>query len=216
MTVIHDGDAIAQLLRLVHVVGGEHHRLALGLDRLDPLPEVVTSLGIQPCGGFVQKQQFGVAEQGQGQQQALTLAAGELAAVPVDELAKGAQLDEQLPWQGVGIEAGEQAQGVAHRQKILQRRVLELDADAGAIVGAAGGAMKQDLAAVRGEDPLEQLYGGGLARPVRAEQAETATGGNGKAESVHRPDTGKVLDEIDDFDDGSHGLSPWVAESATS
>jgi hypothetical protein len=31
---------------------------------------------------------------------------------------------------GIGIEAGEQAQGIAHRQKILQRRVLELDADA--------------------------------------------------------------------------------------
>lgn len=123
----------------------------------------------------------------------MALAAGELATVPVDELAEGAQLDEQLPRQGVGIEAGEQAQGIAHRQKILQRGVLELDADAGTIVGAAWRAVKQDLAAVRGEDPLQQLYGGGLARPVRAEQAEAAAGGNGKVEPVHRLYPGKCL-----------------------
>ena len=189
-------------------MGGEHHRLALGLDRLYPLPEVVAGLGIQPCGGFVQKQQFGIPEQGQGQQQALTLAPRELATVPVDELAQGAQIDEQLPWQGIGVEAGEQTQGIAHRQEILQRRVLELDADAGAIIRAARGAVKQDPAAVRSEDPLQQLDGRGLARPVRAEQAETAAGGNGKAEPVHRLDAGEVLDEIDDLDDGCHGVSP--------
>ena len=208
VAVIDDGDAIAQLLRLVHVVGGEHHRLALGLDGLDPLPEVVARLGIQPRGGFIQKQQLGIAEQGQRQQQPLTLSAGELAAVSVDKLAEGAQLDEQLPRQGVGVEAGEQAQGVPYRQKILQRRVLKLDADARAVIGATGGAMKQDLATVRGEDPLQQLYGGGLARPVRTEQAKTAAGGDGKAEPVHRLHAGEVLDKVNDFEDGRHDLSP--------
>ena len=72
--MIDDGNQIAQLLRFVHVVGGEHHRLALGLDRLYSLPEVVARLGIQSCGGLIQKQQFGIPEQGQSQQQALTLA----------------------------------------------------------------------------------------------------------------------------------------------
>src|SRR5690606_4677653 len=110
--------------------------------------------------------------------------------------------------QRMGVEAGKQAQGIAHSQKILQRSMLELDADAGAVIGAARGAMEQDLAAIRSEDSLQQLYGGGLACPVRAEQTETATGWNGKAEPVHRLDAGKVLDEIDDFDDGCHDLSP--------
>ena len=208
MAVIDDGNLIAQLLGLVHVVGGEHHRLALRLDRLDALPEVVARLGIEPRGGLVQKQQLGVAEQGQRQQQPLPLTAGELAAVPIDEFSQRTQLDELGLGQGGRVEAGEQPQGIAHRQEILQRRVLELDADARAVVGTAGGSVEQDLAAVRGEDPLQQLDGGGLARPVRAEQAETAAGGNGKAEPVHRLDAGEVLDEIDDFNDGSHGRSP--------
>ena len=63
VAVIDDGNQIAQLLRFVHVVGGEHHRLALGLDRLYSLPEVVARLGIQSCGGPIQKQQFGIPEQ---------------------------------------------------------------------------------------------------------------------------------------------------------
>ncbi|MGR9071296.1 hypothetical protein ACP6ES_30670, partial [Klebsiella quasipneumoniae] len=59
MAVIDDGNLIAQLLGLVHVVGGEHHRLALRLDRLDALPEVVAGLEIETRGGLVQKQQLG-------------------------------------------------------------------------------------------------------------------------------------------------------------
>ena len=51
MAVIDDGNLIAQLLGLVHVMGRKHHRLALRLDRLDALPEVVTGLGSRPVVG---------------------------------------------------------------------------------------------------------------------------------------------------------------------
>ena len=191
VAVIDDGNQIAQLLRFVHVVGGEHHRLALGLDRLYSLPEVVARLGSVLWWAHPET---AVRDPRAGPEPAAGADAGpgELATVPVDELAQGAQIDEQLPWQGIGVEAGEQAQGIAHRQEILQRRVLELDADAGAIIRAARGAVKQDLAAVRGEDPPAFLWSWSCP-PVRAEQAEAAAGGNGKLSPSTALTPGKCL-----------------------
>ncbi len=53
--MIHDGDAVRELFRLVHEVGGEQDGTAPRPERSADVPELPARLGIQPGGGFVQK-----------------------------------------------------------------------------------------------------------------------------------------------------------------
>jgi hypothetical protein len=87
--VIDDGDLVAQALRLFHVVGGQQDGLAACAHGLDQRPEVASGLGVEAGGGFVEKDQVRVVDQRDGQQQALALAAGELARVALEDLATG-------------------------------------------------------------------------------------------------------------------------------
>jgi len=58
----HDGDAVPQVLGLVHVVRGQDHRAVL-LDVLEDVPELLAGGDVHAAGGFVQQHQFRVADQ---------------------------------------------------------------------------------------------------------------------------------------------------------
>ena len=77
--MIHDGDAVAEALGLLHVMGGEDDGAAGLLELVDQVPEMAAGLGVEAGGGLVEKEQFRVAHQGAGHGQALLLAAGETA-----------------------------------------------------------------------------------------------------------------------------------------
>jgi hypothetical protein len=83
---IDDHDLVAQPLRLLHVMGRQHHGLAALAHGLDQAPEVAPRLRIETGGRLVQEHQPGIVDQGDGQQQALALPPGELAGVPVQDL----------------------------------------------------------------------------------------------------------------------------------
>ncbi len=74
---VHDGQAVAQALGLVHEVGREQHRLALLGEPLQALPDEVAGLGIEARGGLVEDQQVRVVHQGPGEGQAPFHAAGQ-------------------------------------------------------------------------------------------------------------------------------------------
>jgi hypothetical protein len=55
--VIHNGNAVAQLVRLVHVVRrDEHGEVARVLDLAQHLPDGGARHGIEPGGGFIEKE----------------------------------------------------------------------------------------------------------------------------------------------------------------
>ena len=57
LSPIHDDQAVAQLLGLVHVMGGQHEGHALLLEPEQPLPHQMPGLRVEARGGFVQQQQ---------------------------------------------------------------------------------------------------------------------------------------------------------------
>ena len=65
-TLVHDHQPVAQLLGLVHVVGGQHQGHALGLQLVEPLPEEVAGLRVEAGGGLVQQHQLGSIDQRSG------------------------------------------------------------------------------------------------------------------------------------------------------
>ena len=75
--VIHDGDAVAQALGLIHVVRGENDGAARLLELVDQVPQMAARLGIEAGGRLVEKQQLRIADQRAGHGQPLLLPAGE-------------------------------------------------------------------------------------------------------------------------------------------
>ena len=69
---------VAEVRRLVHVVGGEEHRAAAAPEVVDDLPDLEARLRVEAGGGLVEEEQLGVADEGAGERQPLLLAAGEL------------------------------------------------------------------------------------------------------------------------------------------
>ena len=125
---VHDGDLIAQQLRLLHVVGREDDGLAARLDGFDQLPEAAPRLRVKPGGRFIEEQHRRIVDQRDGEQQALLLSAGELAAVALGELLQRAQADHLLDIEAAGVQAAEEGDALAHGEEVLQRGLLEEDA----------------------------------------------------------------------------------------
>ena len=70
LTVYHDGDTVA-ILRLVHIVGGDKDRNASFGSLVDQLPELAAGDGIDTSGRFVQENDPGFVDDGDGESQLL-------------------------------------------------------------------------------------------------------------------------------------------------
>ena len=68
--LVHDHQPVAELLGLVHVVGGEHQRHALLLEPEQPVPEQVPGLRVEAGGRLVEQQQLGLVDQRRGRSSA--------------------------------------------------------------------------------------------------------------------------------------------------
>ena len=66
LRLVHDHQAVAQLLRLVHVVGGQDERHALLLEAVEAVPEQVPRLRVEAGGGLVEQQQVGLVDERRG------------------------------------------------------------------------------------------------------------------------------------------------------
>ena len=75
--VVHDDQPVAQLLGLVHVVGGEDQGDALLLEPEQPVPQHVPGLRVEPGGRLVEQQDLGLVDQRAGDGQPALHAAGQ-------------------------------------------------------------------------------------------------------------------------------------------
>ena len=78
LALIDHGDAVAEPLGLVHVMGGEQDGATPVLQVANDVPELAARLRVEPGGGLVEEEQLGVADQRDGHGKTLLLAAGEL------------------------------------------------------------------------------------------------------------------------------------------
>src|SRR4051812_23088952 len=104
------------------------------------------------------------------------------------------------------VERAEEPQVLAHGEEILQRRGLELDADALAVTRVERLAAIADAAGAWLEDALEHLDRGRLAGAVRTEQSEALSFAHGEGHAVDRANPclsrlAVVLGELDRFED---------------
>ena len=87
------GDAVGELLGLLHVVGGEEDRLAEVAQARDHAPCLAAGRRVEAGGRLVEEEQLGVADQRDRDVEAALLAAGELAGALVRLLAEADVLD---------------------------------------------------------------------------------------------------------------------------
>ena len=196
LSVVHDRDLVAERVGLVHVVRGQHDRLAAGLDQIDEVPEVPARLRVEAGRGFVEEEHLRVIDDRERHQEPLALAAGKLARVPVEELFEAAETDDLRHVHGPGIEVLEQPQGLAHGQEFLERRDLELDARFSPERRTHRRAFVQSGAGVASLDAFDDLDQRGLARAVRSEQTEADALPDRQADVVHSAHAGVGLDDV--------------------
>ena len=75
LAVVHDGHALAEPLRFVHVVRRQQNRPARALELFDQVPELAARLRIEPRRRLVEKQQLRVADERAREREPLLLPA---------------------------------------------------------------------------------------------------------------------------------------------
>jgi hypothetical protein len=93
--VVHDGEAVAEALGLVHEMRREQHRLALLQQLLQALPDQVARLRVEAGGRLVEEQQVGVVHQRARQRQAPLHAAGERVDLGVGAAGQPGELEQR-------------------------------------------------------------------------------------------------------------------------
>src|ERR1700682_1320730 len=66
LRLVHDDQAITELLRLFHIVRGQDDRHALLLEAVEAVPNQVPRLRVEPGGGLIEEQQIGLVDEGAG------------------------------------------------------------------------------------------------------------------------------------------------------
>ena len=216
MAVVDHDDVVGEAVGLFEVLRGEQHGRAVGDELLDDPPEIGAALRVEPGGRLVEEEHLGPVHERGREVEPAPHAAAVGAHRPrrgVDEIEALEQLVgagaerlrvevRELPDQPQVLVAGEVLvdRGVLTREPDALAHRLRVRADVDAEhLGAAAVALQD-----RGEDP----HRGGLARAVRAEQAEHAAGRYREVDAVERDDGSEPLLEVLDDDGVVHGLAP--------
>src|SRR5688572_8771507 len=182
-SVIDDGHAIAQELRLVHVMGRHQDRAASCAKLVEQPPQLPPRVRIEPGGRLVEKQQVRIAGERAGEREALFLAAGELAdtARPLAfELDNLQQIVDRPP---ARVERTKEPQRLLDGQLVGELRLLQLDAEPLAqrsFVMAPAQSKYLDLAGIWLQQTFQDLDRCRLAGAVRPEQAKAFAAVNGQ------------------------------------
>ena len=202
---LDERDPVAEPLGLVGVVGDEQDGDAVVAQLLDEPPALPPGGGVEAGGQLVEDDQARAADEGEGDRQALLLAAGQLPVAGVALLRQAQAGDERLGVGVRGVEGRVQVDRLGDGQLVGQLALLELDADQLPGLGAVPvrvDAEDPDAAAVGAAQALGALDGGGLARAVRAEDAEDLALADAQAEVVDRDLLAVALAQAGDLERG--------------
>ena len=184
---MEDRHAIRDVLDVPQVVGRHENGAALVPEAGNKLPCRPPRLGVHARGRLVQDQDLGLADEGEGQGQALPLAARQPANPRPGNVPEPHDLEERLGVATAVVEPGVQVEHIARRGSRVEAAALEHEAQPG-LEGrtAPGRVLSQDpgLAGIGRTVALEDLDRGGLAGPVRSEEGEELAGCHGQGYAV--------------------------------
>ena len=203
--VTQDREPVGEMLRLLHVVGREHHRLAEVAKAADHVPRVASRLRVEPGGGLVEEHEIGVADQPERDVDSALLASGQRADALRAVVAQPDERDRLVDVARLREVVGEHGDGLAHRVHRVELALLEHQPDPLAPrtrrprrIDAEHRHRSGGPAAVA----LEDLDRGGLARAVRAEQPEDLALADVEVDPLDRLVFAVPLPETADRDDG--------------
>src|ERR1035437_9546051 len=213
---VHDRHAIAMALRLLQVMGGEEQGRAVVGPQIDEMfPNSVARNRVQPDGRLIEEEHPRPMQRGLGDFQAADHAAGVFGhkAAGVGRQAHELQSlpDARLPlavWKVVEFSEDEQVL-VTGERTVHGDRLRHITDGAPNLdrLGGYGETGHARLARGGRQQRGEHLDGGGLARPVGAEQAEDLAGVDRKGERVNRRKRAEAAGKVFDFENNvAHAL----------
>src|SRR5665647_3314657 len=212
LAVVDDADAVAELLRLGHVVGGVEDRHPLVAQRQDAVKDGPPALRVDPHRGLVEVQDLGPVQQRHADVDAALHAAAELLDPVLLAVGQRDQLEDLVDAfperiAGEAVHAAPEDEVLAGAHVGVQSDVLGDDAD-DLFDGLrlADDRMPGDarVAAARPKQTAQHRDGGALAGAVGAEQAEDLALGDVEAHAVegeHALGRVVLLAQLLDLDD---------------
>jgi hypothetical protein len=122
-----DGHVVGEVLRFIHVVGGEQDGLAQFLEVPDDLPCAAAGSRIEAGGRLVQEKKLRVTGEGHTHVEAPHLPAGELAHSCVPLLLETHEFDDLIQRPGLRVCLSVQLDGLGHREVDIHSRGLKDD-----------------------------------------------------------------------------------------
>ena len=209
--VADDRDPIGEVLRLVHVVGGEEDGLSELAEARDDLPRLAASRRVEAGGGLVEEEQLGVADERHCDVETALLAAGELAGAIVRLALEPDEGDRLVDVARGGVVAGVELERLAHGEERLDAALLEDDPDAlppSAVSVLRVDAQDADLARAPLAIALEDLDRGRLPGAVGPEEREDLAGGDRQVDAADGLVRAVRLAQAADLD-RVHGRPLW-------
>ena len=194
LAAIDDADAVA-VLHLLDVMGGDHDGdAALGAEAPQIAPDALARLGVEADGRLVEQQDLGIMDQRAGDLEPALHARGQRAhrlRRPVGELDEVQHLLDAVAPQLARHAEDEamQLEVLAHRQAVVEARLLEDDAEppaGGERLSRDIGTADQRDAAVGRQDGAEDVHQRRLAGAVGSEQREQLLLADREADLVER------------------------------
>jgi len=180
LSLIHDHNAVAELLGLFHILGREDQGGALPLELPEPLPDQVPGLGVEAGRRLVGDDDPGLIKQGPGDEEPPFHARGQLVDLAVSLGLELDELEEALdPLPGDALrnveEPGKDHQVLADREVDVQSDLLGNDPGflfENPVIDMGGQAVDRKSPRGHGGHAVDHFYGRGLAGAVRPQETE--------------------------------------------
>lgn len=215
LAVIQDGYPIAERHGFVLVVGDVDEcgsELALQCSKFGL--EFLAQLEVEGTERFIEQEHAGLIDDGAGEGDALTLAAGELVGFASGERADAGEIEHAIDsGENLGFGQGFHAQAeldILADVEVGEEGVVLEDGIDWAQVGwglGNGFGIELDITGVGLFEAGEDAEQGGFAAAGRAEQGEVFTGTNGEAEAAENGGGVETFGQVEDFEPpGGSGL----------
>jgi len=167
------------------------------------LPEQVSRLDVQRCGGLVEEEQVGVAGDGQGEVEPLLLPAGELADPATALLEQVGTGQDVVQAQRERVVVAHQVDGFGNGEALGSAAFLEHRADPSTGgLGVGSVSEDSDLPGRRGAQPEQHLDGRRLPGAVGAKDRDNVAGADNQVEGIDGQELPVSLGEAAGSDHG--------------
>src|SRR5277367_5847099 len=192
-SVIDDDDAVAEPLRLFHVVRGVDESLAAFFQYLKIFKDCIAALGIDPNCWFIQQQNLRIMEQRSREVQATLHSTAECAYFVAGTIRQRDQIQSFVnrmfgPRSGDGVKRGKESQIVTGAKLVVQRHVLRNQANFqlyGIRITLYLLAFDPDFAGIRVQQSRNDGDSRRFAGTIRPQQADGLSIIGLKADAVH-------------------------------